>query len=236
MPSPLPSRVRHVPILMYHRIDYVTLSTPAVTKALTVSPEAFRHEMKWLRRHRYHAITQRRLFDALMCGSRLPRRRVVITFDDGYRDVHRYALPVLQRFRMHAIAYVITGRISGSDHSFLTWKQLRDFERRGVRVGSHTVSHTPLASVSDATALAQLVDSRRKLERKLGHRVPWLAYPYGSYDAHVEYWARKAGYLLATTTDWGALQSAERPLALKRFRILDTTGVSGLAALVAETG
>ena len=59
----------------------------------------------------YHAITQRKLFDAFMCGARLPRKRVVITFDDGYRDVHKYALPVLERFRMHAIAYVITGRI-----------------------------------------------------------------------------------------------------------------------------
>jgi peptidoglycan/xylan/chitin deacetylase (PgdA/CDA1 family) len=235
VPSPLPSRERRVPILMYHRIDYVTSSTPAATKALTVSPEAFRHEMKWLKRHRYHAITQRKLFDALMCGRRLPRKRIVITFDDGYRDVHKYALPVLERFRMHAIAYVITGRISGSDPSFLTWKQLRDFERRGVEIGSHTVSHTALASVSDSTAIAELVKSRKKLERKLGHRVPWLAYPYGSYDTHVEHLAKKAGYLLAVTTDWGARQSALHPLALQRLRILDSTGVGGLAAILAAS-
>ena len=230
--SPLPNRARVVPILMYHRIDYVTSATPAATKALTVSPEAFRHEMRWLKRHRYHAITQRRLFDALMCGRRLPRKRVVITFDDGYRDVHKYALPVLERFGMNAIAYVITSRISGVDPSFLTWKQLRDLERRGIEIGSHTVSHTALASVSDSTALAELVGSRKKLERKLGHRVPWLAYPYGSYDAQVEYLAKKAGYVLAVTTDWGALQSAERPLALERLRVSDTTGVSGLASML----
>jgi peptidoglycan/xylan/chitin deacetylase (PgdA/CDA1 family) len=231
-PSPLPTRQRVVPILMYHRIDYVTASTPAVTKALTVSPEVFRHEMKWLKRHGYHTITQRSLFNALMCGSHLRRKPIVVTFDDGYRDVYRYASPVIKRLGMHATSYVITERISGDDHSFLSWKQVRRFERRGVEIGSHTVSHAALTSLSDASALAELVRSRRKLERKLDHRVPWLAYPYGDYDARIELLAKKAGYKLAVTTDWGSLQSAQHPFALKRLRILDTTGVSGLAAML----
>jgi len=96
-PSPLPTRQRVVPILMYHRIDYVTASTPAATKALTVSPEDFRHEMKWLKGHGYHTVTQRSLFNALMCGSHLRRKPIIVTFDDGYRDVYRYASPVIER-------------------------------------------------------------------------------------------------------------------------------------------
>jgi peptidoglycan/xylan/chitin deacetylase (PgdA/CDA1 family) len=231
-PSPLPARQRVVPILMYHRVDYVTASTPAATKALTVSPEDFRHQMKWLKGHGYHTITQRSLFNALMCGSHLPRKPIVVTFDDGYRDVYRYASPVIERFGMHAISYLITERISGDDHSFLSWKQVRGFEKRGVEIGSHTVSHAALASLSDAGALAELVQSRKKLEQKLDHRVSWLAYPYGSYNSRIERLAKKAGYKLAVTTDWGSLQSAQRPFALKRLRILDSTGVSGLAAML----
>jgi len=231
-PSPLPTRQRTVPILMYHRIDYVTASTPAVTKALTVSPEIFRHQMKWLKSHGYHTITQRSLFNALMCGSHLRRKPIVVTFDDGYRDVYRYASPVIERFGMHATSYVITERISGADRSFLSWKQVRRFEERGVEIGSHTVSHAALTSLSDAGALDELVRSRKQLERKLDHRVTWLAYPYGDYDSRIERLAKKAGYKLAVTTDWGSLQSAQHPFALKRLRILDTTGVSGLAAML----
>ena len=231
-PSPLPSRQRVVPILMYHRIDYVTSSTPAATKALTVSPEDFRHQMRWLKRHGYHTITQRSLFNALMCGNDLPRKPIVVTFDDGYRDVYRYAAPVIDRFGMKAISYVITERISGDDPSFLKWKQVRRFEKFGVEIGSHTVSHASLTSLSDAGALAELTRSRKKLENKLDHRVPWLAYPYGDYDSRIESLARKAGYRLAVTTDWGSLQSASRPFALKRLRVLDSTGVSGLAAML----
>jgi peptidoglycan/xylan/chitin deacetylase (PgdA/CDA1 family) len=231
-PSPLPTRQRVVPILMYHRVDYVTASTPAATKALTVSPEDFRRQMKWLKRHGYHTITQRSLFNALMCGNRLPRKPIVVTFDDGYRDVYHYASPVIERLGMHAISYLITERISGDDPSFLKWKQVRGFEERGVEIGSHTVSHAALTALSDAGALAELVQSRKKLERKLDHRVPWLAYPYGNYDSRIEKLAKKAGYKLAVTTDWGSLQSAQRPFALKRLRVLNSTGVSGLAAML----
>ena len=231
-PNPLPDRQRVVPILMYHRIDSVSASTPAVTKALTVSPEIFRRQMKWLKRHGYHTITQRSLFNALMCGSHLRRKPIIVTFDDGYRDVYRYASPVIDRFGMHATSYLITERISGDDRSFLSWKQVRRFEERGVEIGSHTVSHAALTSLSDAGALAELVRSRKQLERKLDHRVTWLAYPYGDYDARIERLAKKACYKLAVTTDWGSLQSAQRPFALKRLRVLDSTGVSGLAAML----
>ena len=70
------------------------------------------------------------------------------------------------------------------------------------------------------------------LERRLGHRVPWLAYPIGAYDGRIERFARGAGYVLAVTTEPGSRQSARRPLALRRLRVLDSTGVRGLAALL----
>ncbi|HXV34316.1 MAG TPA: hypothetical protein VD769_09920 [Gaiellaceae bacterium] len=62
--------------------------------------------------------------------------------------------------------------------------------------------------------------------------MPWLAYPIGAFDARIERLARRAGYLLAVTTQWGTRQSAQRPFALPRLRVLDSTGVSGLAAML----
>jgi peptidoglycan/xylan/chitin deacetylase (PgdA/CDA1 family) len=157
----------------------------------------------------------------------------MITFDDGYRDNLYEAAPVLARLDMHATAYVIADRISNGDPSFLSWGMLRGLERHGVEIGSHTSSHRELTTLSDGRAFEELVRSRRKLERRLGHRVPWLAYPFGAYDGRIERLARRAGYVLAVTTEWGSRQSAHRPLALHRLRILDSTGVRGLAALLA---
>jgi peptidoglycan/xylan/chitin deacetylase (PgdA/CDA1 family) len=210
----------------------VTAATPASSRPLSVHPAAFARQMEWLSRNGYHTITQRRLFDALMCGGALPRRPVLLTFDDGYRDVFFNASEVLMRLNMRATAYVVTDRISGPDISFLTWNLLHALERRGIEIGSHTRAHRDMTSLSDEALLADLTQSRLALERELRHPVPWLAYPFGSYDARVEHVARRAGYVLGVTTEPGALHSARRPLALPRLRVLDSTGVRGLAAML----
>jgi peptidoglycan/xylan/chitin deacetylase (PgdA/CDA1 family) len=233
LPEALPQRQVVLPILMYHRINVVRPSTPAASTALTVHPADFARQMVWLKRHGYQTVTQRELFEALMCGRPLVRRPIMITFDDGYRDVFFKASAVLHRLGMRATAYVVSGRISGPDPSFLTWPLLRALERRGIEIGSHTVAHRDMTSLSDAAMLEDLTSSRQTLERRLRHPVPWLAYPFGAYDERVARLARRAGYLLATTTRPGARQSARQPFALPRLRILDSTGVAGLAAMLA---
>lgn len=232
LPARLPDRQVAVPILMYHRINVVTPATPAASRPLSVHPADFARQMAWLKRHRYRTITQRELFEALMCGRPLGPRPIMITFDDGYRDVFFKASPVLMRLGMRATAYVVSGRISGRDPSFLTWPLLHALERRGIEIGSHTVAHHDMTSLSDAEMLEDLTSSRRDLERELRHPVPWLAYPFGAYNERAETLARRAGYLLAVTTRPGTVQSARQPFALPRLRILDSTGVDGLAAML----
>ena len=114
--------------------------------------------------------------------SALPGRPILITFDDGYRDVFFRASPVLRRLGFRATAYVVSGRISAGDPSFLTWPLLRALERRGIEIGSHTVAHRDLTSLPDGALLEDLRSSRLTLERRLGHPVPWLAYPFGRND------------------------------------------------------
>jgi peptidoglycan/xylan/chitin deacetylase (PgdA/CDA1 family) len=235
LPSELPDRRVVVPILMYHRINVVTPSTPAASRGLTVHPADFARQMAWLKRQGYRTITQRELFEALMCRRRLGPKPIMITFDDGYRDTFFKASPVLLRLGMRATAYVVSGRISGPDPSFLTWPLLHALEQRGIEIGSHTVDHHDMTSLSDAEMLRDLKSSRRALERKLGHRAPWLAYPFGAYNRRVESLTRRAGYLLAVTTQAGTVHSSRQPFALPRLRILDTTGVRGLAALLGRS-
>jgi len=233
LPATLPARTLDVPILMYHRIDVLRPSLPAITRALTVAPADFAAQMRWLHSHGYHAITQLQLFDALERAGPLPAKPVLITFDDGYRDVWLNAAPVMRALGMHGTAYVITNRISGSDpFDFLSWKQLDDLEREGIEIGSHTVDHAELPSLTDPAALRELIQSRHTLELHLHHPVQWFAYPAGKFDARTEALVRQAGYVLAVTTDPGSTQSAKAPFALHRFEILDTTGVSGLASIL----
>jgi peptidoglycan/xylan/chitin deacetylase (PgdA/CDA1 family) len=218
---------------MYHRVGQVEASAPTITRALTVSPEAFASEMRWIVQHGFHAITQQELFRALEFGAPLPAKPMMITFDDGYRDVLWNAAPVLVRLHLPATAYVITGRVSGTDSSFLTWPELHRLERLGVEIGSHTVHHVELPALGSVAAFNELIVSRRELERHLGHPVQWFAYPAGAVDAAVLPLVRRAGYVLAVTTRTGSEQDARAPFELRRFEVLGTSGVAGVSALLA---
>jgi peptidoglycan/xylan/chitin deacetylase (PgdA/CDA1 family) len=222
-----------VPILMYHRIDRLDPGLPSITRALTVSPGDFSREMDWIESHGYHTITQMQLWEALIGGRPLPSRPVLITFDDAYRDVVRYAAPVLLRDHEHATAYVITDRLShGRSSPWMLWSQLPLLERAGFDIGSHTVTHADLVGVGPTRARFELRASRFALERYLHEPVQWLAYPYGKVDTTVERLARQAGYVLAVTTKGGTTQDARAPLLLHRDEITDTTGLSGLISLL----
>src|SRR5712692_2682768 len=204
-----------------------------LTRALTVAPASFAAQMQWLHRHRFHAITQQELFAALEHGASLPLRPVMITFDDGYRDVLWNAAPVLARLHMPATACVITGRISGHDSSFLTWPELRTLEAHGIQIGSHTVHHSDLTRLSNSAALHELEDSRQILERHLHHPVQWFAYPIGAEDARIRPLVREAGYVLAVTEHPGVEQAANHPFELHRYEIRDTTTSPVLEAFLA---
>jgi peptidoglycan/xylan/chitin deacetylase (PgdA/CDA1 family) len=232
LPDPLPSRTIDLPILMYHRIGPIPASVPAVTKTLTVTPADFASQMEWLKAHGYHAVSQLQAYRALEEGKPLPAKPVMITFDDGYRDVLWHAAPLLHRLHMPATEYVITGRVSNGDPSFLTWPQLTRLEKLGVTIGSHTVTHQDLALMPPSQALAELGDSRRALEQHLGHPVQWFAYPFGAENTTVVSLAERVGYVLAVTTQGGTAQSAAAPLLLHREEVTDTTGPGGLVGLV----
>ena len=232
LPATLPRREIRLPILMYHRINVSTPGTPSMERRLTVHPADFARQMTWLKQHRYRPVTQRELFGALFEGRSLGPKPILITFDDGYRDLYEHASPVLARLGMRATAYVISGRTKNGYPTFLTWRLLRQLESRGIEIGSHTATHADLTSLSDTEALGELVKSRRAFERRLRHPVQWLAYPYGSFDARIERLAKRAGYVLAVTTEHRSVQSARRPLALPRLRVLDSTGVAGVAAML----
>ena len=232
LPEPLPQREIKVPILMYHLINVSPPGTPAMERRLTVHPDDFARQMRWLKQHGYRTITQLELFEALFRGRRLGPKPILITFDDGYRDLYVNASPVLARLGMRATAYIVTSRLKNGYPLFLSWRLVRQLPSRGIEIASHTASHVDLTSLSDREAFRELVESRLAIERRLRHPVQWLAYPFGDYDARIERLVRRAGYVLAVTTEGGSVQSARRPLALRRLQVLDSTGVGGLAAML----
>ena len=92
-----------VPVLMYHHVS-------PVVGSITTSPENFESQIAGLARHGYRGLTASEFADFL-AGKPTPPKSVLITFDDGYLDNWVYAHPVLQKYSMHAVLFLITGLI-----------------------------------------------------------------------------------------------------------------------------
>jgi peptidoglycan/xylan/chitin deacetylase (PgdA/CDA1 family) len=210
-------RTARVPILTYHRVhEFATERTKSLPD-LTIEPPTFAAEMAALDRAGYHTITQKQLFDALYRGVALPSKPVLLTFDDGYVDHVTQVLPVLKRHRMVATFYVVTRRVH--EAGFLTTQQIRELEAAGMDIGAHTRTHASLPALSPALLHDEVAGSQADLRRILGHPVYWFAYPYGTFSPAVVDAVRRAGFLLATTTQGGTSASTSAPLTIPRLHI-----------------
>jgi len=107
---------RNVLVLLYHRVANI----PTDPHLLSVSPDNFSQQMEILRRN-WNPISLRELNSGLK-SQRLPRRAVLVTFDDGYADNFHNAKPVLKRYEIPALVHVIAGCV-GAEREFW-WDEL----------------------------------------------------------------------------------------------------------------
>jgi len=204
------------PILTYHRVHAeVATDTP------TVSPAAFEQQMAILAR-RWRSISLNTLVAWLDRRGTLPRRAVVVTFDDGEDNLGTYAWPLLRRYRIPATLFVIADNVGRP--GFLTWEALRQMAREGIAIGSHTLHHAYLPSLSPDQVQDEVVQSRQRLEQGLGHPVEFLSYPGGGFTPAVQQAVREAGYQAACTTNRGLRRFSVDRWALRRITMHASAG------------
>jgi peptidoglycan/xylan/chitin deacetylase (PgdA/CDA1 family) len=218
-----------IPILMYHVVSAPKPGTP--NAELWVPESAFRDQMSALKRAGDYAITMRQAFDGWQKGAPLPRRPVVVSFDDGYLSHYTHARPVLRRLRWPGVLNLKVGNIGPGG---ITTRQVRALIADGWEVDSHTVEHTDLTADGPAQLRHELVDSRRELRRRFGVRADFFCYPSGRFNDRVIAAVRAAGYLAATTTIEG-YATGSNMYALRRVRVNGSESANDLMhKLIAE--
>lgn len=226
-----------VPILMYHAVS------PAPTRAarrLSVTPEAFSGQLELLAGLGCTALTTAELARIWRTGSPLPRRPVLITFDDGYAGVHRYALPELARHGFTATVFAATGWLLGPQHcadppdAMLSWGQLRELAAAGWEIGGHSHSHPELDQLDDAALRHEVVHCRELLAEGLGWPPASFAYPFGYSSRRVRQAVRAAGFGQSVVVGNAlADHHSQNPHALRRLTVRRSTGPERFARLVA---
>jgi peptidoglycan/xylan/chitin deacetylase (PgdA/CDA1 family) len=222
---------RPVPILMYHVIARPLRGAPY--PALYVPRRELAAQVRWLARRAYRAVTLRRVFDAWQGRAALPRKPIVLSFDDGYRSQYTSALPVL---RARGWAGVLNLEVADTTKTWGTrpWMVARMI-RAGWEVDAHTLTHPDLTTLDDASLRREVAGSRAAIRKRYGVPVEFFCYPSGRYDARVIAAVRAAGFRGATTTIEGLAQPRE-PYTLRRIRVAGGDGARGLAAKLAAAG
>ena len=214
-----------VPILMYHVISKAPAGVP--NAELWVDQRVFADQMRALRAAKYTGITLEQAWDGWKHGGPMPRKPIVITFDDGYLSHYTHAKPVLRALGWPGVLNLEVNAIGPGG---LSTKQIRTMLDAGWEVDSHTLTHPDLTTLDDAALRHELVDSRRQLRKRFGVPVDFFAYPAGKYDDRVKAATEAAGYKAATTVDEGIARGRDDPFALKRVRVNGSDTADSLMA------
>lgn len=202
-----------VPILMYHVIGTRGPSTP--NPGLWVAPADFAAHVRALRRAGYHAVTLQAVWDAWRHAGKLPRKPVVLSFDDGFAGQVRDALPVLSDVGWPGVLNLELGNLAGMGGT----KAVKRLVRAGWEIDSHTISHPDLTTLGPDALREEVAGSRARLRRLFDAPVRFFCYPSGRYDAAVVAAVKAAGYVAATTTELGWASPGRDPFALPRVRV-----------------
>ncbi len=211
---------------MYHSISDVSSSPRHPYFETRTSPPTFRRHMIFLRDAGFKTLLPSEILFWLASPAAATRRAVCLTFDDAYEDFLTAAFPVLEEFGFKSTVYVPTalvGERGANGLKLLTWLQLRELVHAGVNVGSHTVSHPEMRTLSEAEIRRELMDSREALEDSLGTEIRDFSHPFAFPErdySYVEMYRRNldaTGYRTGMTTIIGTVSQREDRLAIKRL-------------------
>lgn len=210
------------PILMYHYIRVNPDANDKLGANLSVSPSDFAAQIKYLRDNNYELVN----LNQILRDDK--KKKVAVTFDDGYKDALENALPVLKANNATGTIFIIPNKV-GTD-GYLSWDDIRTLKNAGWEIGSHTVNHPNLTQIDVSAATTEITESKTIIEKEINDKVISFCYPAGRYSENIMNIVKDAGYKFATTTVNDYHNSTNDLLELSRIRISGDDGVSGFIA------
>lgn len=209
-----------LPVIMYHSVR------EGVPNEYTVTPAQLEADLKWLSENGFTSITAQQLVSFVHENAELPEKPVMITFDDGYYNNLSLALPLLEKYDMHAVVSIVgryTDDIAPADphidtYSYLTWEDISALTASGhVEIGCHTYDLHSLSGGRRGCAImdgedeedyAFMLESdlslcQHEIKQYTGEMPLIFAYPYGSISRESIPVIKKCGFMVTLTSREG---------------------------------
>ncbi len=221
---------RALPVLMYHSISDDPENGVAPYYKTATSPARFEEQIRFLSEHGFESVDLAEAIRLLNTKVPTTTKPVVITFDDGFRDFHDLAFPILKKYGQSAIMYLPTAFIGNERRSFkgrecMTWDEVKSLQGQGIAFGSHTVNHPKLYELPWKEIEEELANSKENLERELGGEAPSFAYPFAfpqqdqPFTDRFTRLLRQYGYRNCCTTMAGRVRPGDDSFRIKRLPV-----------------
>jgi len=201
---------------MYHVIEAPPPGAPY--PELYLPADAFANQMRYLAAHHFHAVTLQAVWAYWENGATLPIHPIVLSFDDGYRSQFTNAARTLRRYHWPGVLNLIVSHLHAGTYG-LGPHMVQAMIAAGWEIDSHTSTHPDLTTLPASTMVREVEQSRRILRRLFNVPVNYFCYPAGRYNASVIATVRSAGYIAATTTNYGVARPSQGRFALDRIRV-----------------
>lgn len=200
---------KKVPVLMYHAVS----DNPWGDTTLFVSIKNFELQMKYLYDNGYTPLFLNEIDNAKNYD-----KPIVVTFDDGYKNIYDYAYPILKKYNVKSSFYLITDWMDGD--TYISPEMAVELDKSKLfEIGVHTKTHVKLGTLDYDTQYNEIIESKNTLEKLLNKKITTIAYPYGSYNTDTINITKSAfDYAVTVESGFNYSNKLDR-LRLKRFKI-----------------
>lgn len=132
--------------------------------------------------------------------------------EDFGKNIKQYLKTVPSNLREEVVDYYLKqfNDVEIPDNLIMSWDDINSVAKYNIEIGSHTLSHPPLATItSDVELRTELEDSGKEIELRTGIFPQTVSYPVGSYNAKVKQFAKQAGYKYAYIVNQQIYNSAK---------------------------
>lgn len=228
-----------IPVLMYHKIPNAEIQSK---HKIFVTKENFEKHLRFFARRGFKTLTFSQLEkfkNGELPFQDFPKKPLILTFDDGYRDNLENASPLLKKYGFTAQIFLLANPKINSNqwdsssfepsHEIVSGDDRKQWVLSAFEVGSHGFSHQKITEMSPEQAFLELKNSKESLEAEFQTKVNVFAFTYGDTNRKMAALAAAAGYEYAVNTDSGGFLIEESPYEIFRANIFPHETEASLA-------
>lgn len=186
---------KRIPVLCYHAIRDSHKDDSPDQKMYSVSPSNFVTQIKALADHGYTSITPDDLKAFWTVNQYLPKKPIIITFDDGRKEQYDIGSKILDKYHFKGVFFIMTVTIG--KHHYMNQNEIKDLSTKGHIIGCHTWDHRKVTDYKNEDWVSQLSKPKKQLEKITQKPVTCFAYPYGVWNHQAVDSLKKCGFTTA---------------------------------------